>query len=92
MDTKFESVTRSFPVGNTHQTGIGYANSPKIFESVQVAIAIGCSSADQDELVRLAQLRNWPQQTMAIPEHLKHPIPLPKKPVAEEHSPFQRLW
>ena len=31
--------------------------------------------ADQDELVRLAQLRDWPQQMMVIPEHLTLPRP-----------------
>lgn len=34
--------------------------------------------ADGEELVRLAQLRDWPLQSMVLPERLTHPKPRPK--------------
>ena len=40
--------------------------------------------ADRDELIRLQQLRDWPQQSRALPEHLKQPKLRPKSPTPSE--------
>lgn len=42
--------------------------------------------ADRDEIGRLEQLRDWPPQSMPLPEHLTHPKTRPKKPIAAKRK------